>query len=506
MTTRTTTNKIDTEDLFRELFEVLGITYPDADVLVKPYDDIDGQPHPQRMAIESQADELFYGGSAGGGKSFLLLILALRYFYNSIIYRRQKNEIESLYLESRDLLLDTRSQYNKNKHVWEEIPGNRRLEFGGVQYEKDISNYMGRPHDLTAFDEITSFPESTYRFLTIWNRTTRKNHRPRVVVTGNPPTNEEGMWVIKYWGAWLDPEHPNPAKEGELRWYVMDGDDEVELLTGDMYVCKSDGRVVKPTSRTFIRATIKHNPKLLATGYGDKLNALPGYLRDAFRDGKFLTRFEDADNQCIPTSYVLEAQARWEKPDPETRWIAAGMDIARGGKDSSVLARFDGSQIDRLIEVPGKNTPTGLKTVEVFEKYIDRTMKLYIDANTWGADAQQQFKLAGYKAVAVNASNKTHERDEATKKWEFSNLRAQLYWRLREMLSPESNRKIALPPDRQLLIELCAPKFFQEHGKIILEDKATIKARIGGSPDRADAVVMALKHAGRRAKSGQLEW
>lgn len=439
--------------------------------------------------------------------SFLLLILAISYFYNSIIYRRQKTEIKSFYLESREILIDTRATYNKNDHVWEGIPGDRRLEFGGVQYDKDFERYQGHAHDLTAFDEITSFTQLIYQTLTIWNRTSRRNHKPRIVATGNPPTTEEGAWVVDYWGAWLNPEHPNPAKDGELRWYVTDGGKTIELMSGDMYT-RSDGKKVKPRSRSFIHADVEHNIILMENGYAAQLDALPEELYQKFRLGNFFAKTEENPFQCIPTKYVIEAQERWEEPSLDVRYVACGIDVARGGKDDTVLAPFDGRQIDSLVCIPGENTPTGLRTVQLADKYLlvhKKTMKIYIDANTWGADAYQQFKIAGYTAYPVNASVKTNQRD-LTRKFEFFNLRAQLYWRARELLRPEADFKIALPKDRQLLIELCAFKFSIENGKIRLEEKADVKKRLGRSPDRADAVVMALMHAGQRASAGVLSW
>lgn len=59
-------------------------------------------------------------------------------------------------------------------------------------------------------------------------RTDNPNIRQRVVAAGNPPTTAEEEWVKRYWAAWLDPQHLNPAKPGELRWYVTNerGEDQ----------------------------------------------------------------------------------------------------------------------------------------------------------------------------------------------------------------------------------------------------------------------------------------
>jgi phage terminase large subunit len=70
----------------------------------------------------------------------------------------------------------------------------------------------------------------------------------------------------------------------------------------------------------------------------------------------------------------------------------------------------------------------------------------------------------------------------------FLNLRAQMYWQLREDL-----RKglVGLPDDPALIEELIMPTYEVRSGKIVVEPKADIKARLGRSPNRADAVVYA---------------
>jgi hypothetical protein len=78
------------------------------------------------------------------------------------------------------------------------------------------------------FDEICHFTEGQFRTLIGWLRTDNPDIRQRVIAAGNPPTSAEGEWVKRFWGAWLDPQHPNPAKPGELRWYVTNekGEDQ----------------------------------------------------------------------------------------------------------------------------------------------------------------------------------------------------------------------------------------------------------------------------------------
>jgi hypothetical protein len=114
--------------------------------------------------------------------------------------------------------------YNGQLQRWR--LGEHQIDIAGCEQESDKQRFKGDPHDLIVFDEGTDFLESQYRFIIGWNRSTDPNQRCRVLVTSNPPTTADGLWVVKYWGPWLDRTHPNPAKPGELRWFTtINGED-----------------------------------------------------------------------------------------------------------------------------------------------------------------------------------------------------------------------------------------------------------------------------------------
>ena len=162
----------------------------------------------QYDGFHCEADELFYGGQAGGGKTDLLLGLAFTH-RNSIIFRRQFAHLKALTSRSRELLRHIKgASYNGQLRAWRDLPGDRTLEFGAVQYEEDKENYQGQAHDLKAFDEITQFTESQYLYLTAWARSAVPGQRVRIVCTGNPPQYESGDWVIRRWGGMVRSETP----------------------------------------------------------------------------------------------------------------------------------------------------------------------------------------------------------------------------------------------------------------------------------------------------------
>jgi hypothetical protein len=82
-------------------------------------------------------------------------------------------------------------------------------------------------------------------------------------------------------------------------------------------------------------------------------------------------------------------------------------------------------------------------------------------------------------------------RQDRAKVLHFANIRAYAYWSLREALDPEKGDNLALPPDPELLGDLCAPRWENTVSGVRLEPKEDIKERLGRSPDRGEAVVLA---------------
>jgi hypothetical protein len=264
-------------------------------------------PGPQTLAYESEADELFYGGQAGGGKTDLGLGLALTRHRRSLILRRVNKD--SLKLAERVTeIIGHRTGYNGQLHRWK--LDERLIEFSGCEHEEDKQRFKGDPHDLIYFDEGTDFLHSQYRFIVGWNRSADPQQRCRVVVGSNPPTTAEGLWVIKHWAPWLDPVHPRPAAPGELRWFTTAADGEdIEVDGRGPHLVR--GQPVAARSRSYIPARLDDNPDLRRIGYAAVLAGLPEELRLAYRDGNFSAALKDDDFQVIPTAWIEAAQARW---------------------------------------------------------------------------------------------------------------------------------------------------------------------------------------------------
>ena len=448
------------------------------------------QDGPQSAAFHSEADILFYGGSAGGGKTDLLLGLSMTEQERSIIFRREA--VQLIGLEERmTSILGSRNGYNGTDHLWR-LPGDKVLELGSVKEPGDWIKYQGRPHDFKGFDEITHFTELQFRTLIGWMRTDNPKVRQRVVAAGNPPTEPEGEWVKRFWAAWLDPNHPNPAKPGELRWYVTNEKGEDQEVPDSTPVMVG-GELMTPKSRTFIPSRVDDNLFLMATGYKATLQSLPEPLRSQMLRGDFNAGVTDPVWQLIPTDWVKAAQARWKDRDAKGLMTSIGFDPSRGGLDKSSAARRHGQWFDKIVTAPGVVTKDGPSAAGFIAPLIRDGAVVCIDSIGIGSSALDFIKGLGLHVHPVVGSEGSALMDKSGQ-MKFRNKRAEMYWLLREALDPTNPDPIALPPDQELLGDLTAPRYkvvtMGKGAAIQINDKDDIRRMLGRSPDKGDSVAM----------------
>ncbi|EPY03500.1 phage terminase large subunit [Magnetospirillum fulvum] len=467
---------------------------------------------PQIEALLSPADVLGYGGAAGGGKTDLLLGAALTMHRRAVIYRREGPQLEGLEDRSGEIVGDA-GRFTRQRRTWTlrgrlaGVPGGRKIRsvartvrFGAVPRPGDWKKFQGRPFDLVGFDEAANFLELQVRMLMTWNRTTVPGQRCRVILAFNPPTDTEGFWIIDYFGPWLDRNHPNPAKPGELRWFVSIDRRDVEVPGPEPV--EHEGKVLRPKSRTFVPARVEDNAFLAGSDYEATLDMLPEPLRSAFRHGDFAAMQQDNAFQVIPTDWIKAAQARWRPDGGQGKPMdALGLDIARGGQDKTILSPRHGVWFAELQAWPGSATPNGPLVAGLAVGAVKDGAPIQLDVIGVGASVYDHLEGAGVQVVGLNGAAKSHARDKSGRLG-FANLRAELWWKFREALDPVHGDGLALPPDRELLADMAAPRWTLTSSGILIEGKDELIKRIGRSPDRGDAVVYANR---RTMKVGREE-
>lgn len=459
-------------------------------------------PGPQTQAYHSKADVLLYGGQAGGGKSALLLGLALTAHRRSLIMRRQYTDLTAI-IDECLRFHGTRDGFNGSSPPSLKTKDGRFIQFGACATPGDEQSWQGQAHGLKGFDEVTQFLESQVRYICGWNRSTDPLEvRCRTVFASNPPTDPSGDWIIGMFRPWLDLTHHNPAKDGELRWFITDkSGKDIEVADStpiqDGFTIEGKPNLYTPKSRTFIKSTLNDNPYLINTDYKATLDAMPEPYRSAMRDGNFMMARKDDDNQCIPTAWIRAAQDRW-KPEPPkgVPMCAIGVDVAAGGTDETILApRYDGYYSNLIIK-PGSETPYPQDVAAMVIRYRKYEALPIVDCGGgYGGGVVKHLLDNGIECKAHKGSEKSTKRSK-DKLYGFASKRAEVYWRFREALDPsqDGGSPIALPPDAKILSDLASVRFTITSRGIQLESKDDMKKRIGRSPDRGDAIVMAWSY------------
>lgn len=465
-------------------------------------------PGPQTDAYFSKADVLLYGGQAGGGKTGLLCGLALEEHTNSLLMRRKFTDLQGGggLIDELLKLYGSRKGFNGASPPTLRTHDERTITFGGANMPGDEMAFAGRARDFLGIDEATQFTQQQVETLMGWVRTTKKGQRTRTILATNPPLSTVGDWVVAMFAPWLDPSYPNPAEPGELRWFIKDVDGvDVEVDGPEEVMLPGMLKPAKPISRTFIPASTADNP-FIGEGYAQTLDNLPPAIRAALRDGDFAAARQDAEWQTIPTEWVRQAFGRWTPQPPPVPMCAMGVDLSGEGPDNNVIAsRFD-AWYAPLVLFTHKDAPTGsLKAGRVLAARKNGAVVVIDMGGGYGTATFEQLEENGVNCHKFIGSKGTTKQAKITK-FEFANVRTAAYWMFREALDPEQEggAQVALPFDQELLGELTASEYEIRGKKIHLEPKEKVKEKLGRSPDKADAVVMAWWTGPKNFSHGQV--
>ena len=214
-------------------------------------------------------------------------------------------------------------------------------------------------------------------------------------------------------------------------------------------------------------------------------------------NARVLGEFTDNDEfGVIPLSHITEAQDRW------VNWKETGMvipgdarkilgvDVARLGGDRTAFAERWNNIFTDVRKMPRTDTMTTAKMAADLLMSARGDLGV-IDSNGTGAGVYDRLKQLGKYAMPVNSGTRTTMKDK-TGQNEFYNIRAAMWWKLKEDLMPDSGKNIMLPNTDEVASDLsCVHWKTGPGGKIVIESKDDIKKRIGHSPDVGDAIVLA---------------
>ena len=199
----------------------------------------------------SDADEIGYGGAAGGGKSESLLREVLRQVhipgYTAILFRRTYPELELSLIKRAREIYPRHGLISKNGGKLWVMPhagGDASIIFGHLEYDADVHKYQSAEFDVIGFDEATSFTEAQYNYMRSRVRGTDKNIKRYTMAATNPGNIGHAWFKSRFIS----------NKEPYTKYYYKKIDD-VEV--------QCDEHDPDAMSRVFIPASVYDNPTLL---------------------------------------------------------------------------------------------------------------------------------------------------------------------------------------------------------------------------------------------------
>ena len=323
-----TTNKVVTEDILDKVPKALKQEVNDT-VIFKP------NTGPQTDFLAAPERDVLYGGAAGGGKSYAMLIDPLRFAHRAahraLILRRSMPELRELIDKSRELYPKAfpGCKYKEVEKLWN-FPSGAKVEFGFLERDADVYRYQGQAYSWIGFDEITHLPtEFGWNYLASRLRTTDPDITPYMRCTANPG-GVGATWVKK---RYIDPHPPNESFVGEDR-----------------------------LSRKFIPARLDDNPYLAEDGrYEEMLQALPPTQRKQLLEGNWdvnegaaFTEFEQDVHVITP----FEIPISWER--------IKGIDYGYASESACIWGAVDAS--DGTLIIYRELYQKGLTGVDLGEK------------------------------------------------------------------------------------------------------------------------------------------
>ena len=277
--------------------------------------------------------DVLYGGAAGGGKSFAMLIDPLRHCHikehRALILRRSMPELRELIDKSRELYPKAfkGAKFREVEKLWN-FPSGAKIEFGFLERDADVYRYQGQAYSWIGFDEITHLPtEFGWNYLASRLRTTNPNLETYLRCTANPG-GVGAQWVKK---RYVEASEPNTTFKGK------------------------DG-----LTRKFIPALLQDNPYLAEDGeYERMLQSLPAVQRRQLLEGNWdvaegaafaefttdvhvITPFELPAwwerVKGIDYGYAAESCCLWGAIDPDDKTIIIYRELYRKGLTGEALA------------------------------------------------------------------------------------------------------------------------------------------------------------------------
>lgn len=294
------------------------------------------QPGQQEEFLASSADIVLYGGAAGGGKSYGLLLEAARNVdvegFGAVIFRRTSKQVRNEGgLWDTSALLYPRLNANPIESTLQwRFPGGAKIKFEHLEHEKNVLDHQGAQYPFIGFDELTHFSEKMFFYMLSRNRSVC-GVKPYVRATTNPDADS---WVAKFIQWWWDKDTglPIPERSGVIRYFTRRNNEVIWAGSKKSLMEKvpdiEDESEIK--SFTFIMSNIYDNKILMKEdpSYIGNLKALSLVERERLLGGNWKIRptagtifkrgwFEIVD--AVPRHTIVRRVRYWDRAATEKK-------------------------------------------------------------------------------------------------------------------------------------------------------------------------------------------
>lgn len=406
------------------------------------------QPGPQEVFLSSPADIAIYGGAAGSGKSWSILMEPLRHVttnreFAAVCFRRNLTQVKNpggLWDES--LKLYPYLAGTPISHIYEwKWSGGGKVKFAHLEHEDTVLDWQGSQIPLLLFDELTHFSQSMFFYMLSRNRS-MCGVRPYVRATCNPDADS---WVAEFISWWIDQDtgYPIYERSGKLRWFIRLYDSIIWADTREELIEKY-GPDTEPKSVTFVPAKLEDNQELMKAdpGYRANLMAMSRVERERLlhgnwkirpASGMYFRRSEVTIIDTIPTD-VIGWVRRWDlaatepsesNPDPD--WTA-GVLMGKRPNGKFVIAhvvrdRIKSAKVRELVKRMAVNDEA------LFQQVLNRKILVKVvipqDPGQAGVDQADSYvkELVGHNVKTIRETgDKIVRADPYAAQWQAGNV------------------------------------------------------------------------------------
>lgn len=293
----------------------------------------------QRQFSQCSADIAIYGGAAGGGKSYALLLEASKWAhvggYRAVLFRRVHTDLMQeggLWDESGKIYPHLGgNSVQSPRAVWS-FPSGARISFDHMSHEKATQRKQGLQAAFFGFDELTHFTAEQFWYV-VGRLRSVCGVKPYVRATCNPDPDSFVRRLIDWW---IGPDGlPIQERAGVIRWIArIDGTDHWADTREELV---ERFPKTKPKSFTFIPAKLEDNRALIEADpdYESNLDAQFSVERERLKNGNWNVRVHAGDYFkrrwfCIvePDDEIVSEVTRWTRA-----WDLAATEVSEKNKN-----------------------------------------------------------------------------------------------------------------------------------------------------------------------------